>query len=307
MPSPGQNGTLYQGSLGGLDFAIGPSNGQQHVDPSKKPASEAKTWLDDLLPANVVHSMDGALFQTVRQFFRSRAGMDATRIIWIITVLIPAAKYSSSAMTWLRENGTNSIKLNTDEQLTEDLQVWVKRQPMNSLFSWLPTFKSLEWTRRGWGRRHEDPLFDRDELVPAGGSLIFLFQGIPFLLRLPPQHDPRREGYLVLHCLWGNAKPIQALLKHIRQLYSNKKQYLRIKYRYTHTDRYGRILSEYYPGTKRNRDITAKKRYLDTIDMDPAVKQDILTDLQNYFDPNAEKYYNDCGVPYRRGYMFYGQ
>jgi chaperone BCS1 len=41
--------------------------------------------------------------------------------------------------------------------------------------------------------------------------------------------------------------------------------------------------------------------------MEPQVKHAIVTDLQNYFDPSAEKYYNDCGIPYRRGYMFYGK
>jgi chaperone BCS1 len=50
----------------------------------------------------------------------------------------------------------------------------------------------------------------------------------------------------------------------------------------------------------------SRKRRLETIDMDPRKKQELLTDLQVFFAEGTEDYYWQNGTPYRRGYMFYG-
>jgi hypothetical protein len=46
---------------------------------------------------------------------------------------------------------------------------------------------------------------------------------------------------------------------------------------------------------------------LETIDMNPRKKQELLTDLQVFFGEGTEDYYcYQNGMPYRRGYIFYG-
>ncbi|KAF7672949.1 hypothetical protein GT037_008900 [Alternaria burnsii] len=45
---------------------------------------------------------------------------------------------------------------------------------------------------------------------------------------------------------------------------------------------------------------------LETIDMDPRKKQELLTDLQVFLGEGTEDYYWQNGTLYRRGYMFYG-
>lgn len=47
-------------------------------------------------------------------------------------------------------------------------------------------------------------------------------------------------------------------------------------------------------------------RKLDTIDMDPEVKADLIRDAEYYYSQESRQFFADCGIPYRRGYLFYG-
>ncbi|KAL6707989.1 hypothetical protein ACN47E_003663 [Coniothyrium glycines] len=47
-------------------------------------------------------------------------------------------------------------------------------------------------------------------------------------------------------------------------------------------------------------------RKLDTIDMDETVKSDLIKDAEYYYSDQSRQFFADCGIPYRRGYMFYG-
>jgi chaperone BCS1 len=51
---------------------------------------------------------------------------------------------------------------------------------------------------------------------------------------------------------------------------------------------------------------TSRKRRLETIDMDPQKKHELLSDLQVFLAEGTEDYYWQNGTPYRRGSMFYG-
>lgn len=45
---------------------------------------------------------------------------------------------------------------------------------------------------------------------------------------------------------------------------------------------------------------------METVDLDPIDKQELMSDLQAVFDEYTEDYYYQNGTPYRRGYLFYG-
>ncbi|EAT87565.2 hypothetical protein SNOG_05174 [Parastagonospora nodorum SN15] len=47
-------------------------------------------------------------------------------------------------------------------------------------------------------------------------------------------------------------------------------------------------------------------RKLDTIDMDEQVKSDLIKDAENYYSEQSRGFFADCGIPYRRGYLFHG-
>jgi chaperone BCS1 len=47
-------------------------------------------------------------------------------------------------------------------------------------------------------------------------------------------------------------------------------------------------------------------RRLDTIDMDEDIKSDLVRDAEYYYSDESRSFFADCGIPYRRGYLFHG-
>ncbi|KAL1612379.1 hypothetical protein SLS60_000605 [Paraconiothyrium brasiliense] len=52
--------------------------------------------------------------------------------------------------------------------------------------------------------------------------------------------------------------------------------------------------------------VVKARRKLDTIDMDDASKTELVSDAEYYYSEESKKFFADCGIPYRRGYLFYG-
>lgn len=52
--------------------------------------------------------------------------------------------------------------------------------------------------------------------------------------------------------------------------------------------------------------VVKARRKLDTIDMDAASKAELVSDAEYYYSEESKKFFADCGIPYRRGYLFYG-
>ena len=47
-------------------------------------------------------------------------------------------------------------------------------------------------------------------------------------------------------------------------------------------------------------------RKMDTVDLNDGLKAKIINDAENYYRPETQKQFADCGIPYRRGYLFHG-
>lgn len=47
-------------------------------------------------------------------------------------------------------------------------------------------------------------------------------------------------------------------------------------------------------------------RPMNTIEMDPAVKEDLVNDMQLFLSPARKKFYSNRGIPYHRGYLIFG-
>lgn len=52
--------------------------------------------------------------------------------------------------------------------------------------------------------------------------------------------------------------------------------------------------------------IVKPARKLDTIDMDESIKLDLVRDAEYYYSEQSKQFFADCGIPYRRGYLFHG-
>lgn len=123
-------------------------------------------------------------------------------------------------------------------------------------------------------------------MVASTGCSFFIFQGKPFIF------EKTADGQIKIRCLWGSAKPIKALLRHVQESAKARDKVLRDHF-VRGCDRYAKVIEN-------------RKRTLSSIDMAPDVKQDILTSLQDYFDPETEEWCFQNGAPYRKGLMLYG-
>ncbi|XPT00897.1 hypothetical protein M3J09_010045 [Ascochyta lentis] len=64
--------------------------------------------------------------------------------------------------------------------------------------------------------------------------------------------------------------------------------------------------SQYDYGGGQWQSISKPVRKLDTIDMEDSVKLDLVRDAEYYYSEQSKQFFADCGIPYRRGYLFYG-
>ncbi|KAI4931148.1 hypothetical protein J4E85_003737 [Alternaria conjuncta] len=247
-----------------------------------------KNFLETLMDSSIENSMNKPLFQAIKVWIDCNIGIDLTYLVWAIALCIPARTYGKATYDWLSSNLTNSLELDSSDALVTDLLMWISKQPSNQLFAWLPTFEHLEWKDLS----HEQKTANNDEsnshhLIASAGYTPFFHEGVPFLLYKP---DGRTYDKLTLRCMWGSKKPIEALLKAVHKTVSGQMTSLTVLYVSAH----------------RNVNHTSRKRSLETIDMNPLKKQELLTDLQVFFADGTEDYYYQNGTPYRRGYLFYG-
>lgn len=233
--------------------------------------------------------MNKPLFNLVRRWCLDQLGVDLVHLVWAIAICVPVRKYSRATIKWVSENATNSLELAPGDPLTTDLLIWISKQPSNQLFAWLPTFEHLEWKNL----QHEAKTRDNEEgkthqLIASAGYTPFFFQGVLFIMYKPESQD--YNGKLILRCLWGSSQPMEALLKDVHKDAKSENKHLRIT----------------YISMGQNRTNKCRKRLLETVDIDPLAKQQLLTDLQDFLDDDTEDYYYQNGTPYRRGYLFYG-
>ncbi|KAK5330573.1 hypothetical protein LTR70_000403 [Exophiala xenobiotica] len=108
----------------------------------------------------------------------------------------------------------------------------------------------------------------------------------------------KRTEILNISCFGRATQPIKDLIEEIFQVNKDKERTMTI-IRRPFTGGYSSRLSWSR--------LTAKpRRALDTVILDPVQKQSVLKDIAEYMDESTQNFYGDHGIPYRRGYLFYG-
>lgn len=105
---------------------------------------------------------------------------------------------------------------------------------------------------------------------------------------------PAGTETIVMSCTspFSGAKPIQDFLRHVQAIPAAH-----------------RTTTIFRPDTDNfmwDQGITRPSRYLNAVTLDQKVKDDLVKDIQTYLSPATRKYYANRGIPYRRGYLFYG-
>ena len=103
-----------------------------------------------------------------------------------------------------------------------------------------------------------------------------------------------------LTCIGRSTDPIKDLIKEARDNYLNKDKACTVVRRPAPKDQRGRGRGVW------NRVATRPSRPMDTVILDHAQKDSILSDINEYLHPSTPRWYANRGIPYRRGYLFAG-
>lgn len=103
-----------------------------------------------------------------------------------------------------------------------------------------------------------------------------------------------------LTCIGRSTQPIKNLINECRDSYLDK-------------GKANTVVRRPAPKENRNRGrsvwnmvATRPSRPMETVVLDPAQKERILTDINEYLHPSTPRWYANRGIPYRRGYLFAG-
>lgn len=108
----------------------------------------------------------------------------------------------------------------------------------------------------------------------------------------------KRTEVLNISCLGRSTEPIKGLIEDIYQMNKTKERTMTI-IRRPFTGGYSSRLSW-------SRLTSKPRRALETVILDPNQKAAVLKDVEEYMDEATQNFYGDHGIPYRRGYLFYG-
>lgn len=147
----------------------------------------------------------------------------------------------------------------------------------------------------------EDEGEDDDEkdpevfLVPAPGLHFFWFKRIPIILNMVRQEPsgresvPRQEIRITTLYRWKHV--IEAMLEDARILKASKKKT-------------GKLMMMYPASYGWNETGECESRDLKTLFLEEGKKEEIVKDIDTF--RNSKEWYNNIGIPYKRGYLLYG-
>ncbi|OQV10631.1 hypothetical protein CLAIMM_14598 [Cladophialophora immunda] len=138
---------------------------------------------------------------------------------------------------------------------------------------------------------------------PDSSTGLFLHNRHFFRITRGIQSIPGSRGHtkeeLKIHVLWWSTAPLKSLIEEIREFYMSKRS------TYTHISRPMREVDQ-------QRTLlwvllaVRPSRPISTVVLDYEPKKRILSDMNHFLHPSTTRRYANLGIPYRRGYLFWG-
>ena len=193
---------------------------------------------------------------------------------------------------------STTVFIDPDDDLFYNFLDWLSRQKLRSFQDsfWAATNTSGEL----WGALKAGNELDEKcgiEFKSTQGTYVFSFQRRIFFVWPLFSHDEKDKDNtkLALACLGWSREPLKKLLKHVNNEYTvQPRETTRI--RRPHQNSHGHW-DQY---------VTKPRRMLDTVDLDEQDKQLIVDDVKTYLAQPTKRWYENRGIPYRRGYLFHG-
>ncbi|KAI9159007.1 Mitochondrial chaperone BCS1 [Paramyrothecium foliicola] len=215
----------------------------------------------------------------------------------------------SSIWQPLTRRVTASVTLQSEDRLTKEVIDWVAANilwPRKARF-WIAHSDKSEMERERESRRMYGPnrrfrsveQNDSIQFAPENQSTWFIFRKRIFIVHQKANYSPpspyaygRDEEAVQIICIGRTMTPIKLFLETCRSFAKRHvESFVSI---YTSTD------------ARWHEQNLQPARPLETIHLDPEVKQSLIADVCDYVAPKTRRFYADRGIPYRRGYLLHG-
>ncbi|KAF1919368.1 hypothetical protein BDU57DRAFT_512427 [Ampelomyces quisqualis] len=135
--------------------------------------------------------------------------------------------------------------------------------------------------------------------LPGKIQKFFRHDGTLFILEKPEENQPAvddliglapAQASMTVRCFGHSNAAIRELFDYVRQQQFSSKELAVVKI---------------VPGSK-DAHTSCNKRHLSTVDLDPQLKERLITDAQTFFADDSGDFYLNTGMPFRRGWLLHG-
>ena len=270
------------------------------ADPEQQPINLISQFLGNLgFPAFIITTLFPNLFGKVSKYPR------AARIFTIPLVLWLASNFLANKLVqmWrkIMSNAMSSVTITSDDfYLYTAFKSWLSKQKLMMLEKAITAQSVFYLRNKGQdGRTIEKELANNKSIVfdPQNKFQLFRHQGRFFLLTMDTKqmiHTSMDRTEMKIWCLGLTPQPIENMLL---EIYDASR---------TSDSRTLTTIMTPHGGRQWNRRCIKPARPLSSVYLEPDEKSQLIEDMKEYLAPTTAKWYQDRGIPYRRGYLFHG-
>ncbi|TAQ83060.1 hypothetical protein B7494_g8616 [Chlorociboria aeruginascens] len=265
-------------------------------------------------------------FTFLRDFFSTWLKLDITELAAALTIFgtISSALQDLKILGlklywWITKLFTASISIASTDRLNREVVNWLgaqilTRQETRILTARSETIQNDAWAYRRVETERNDYHHEKRvpiQYLPTFGTLWFIYERHLLMVRriptsmhmadamgVPTEYvaAPRGDEPLVIICLGRSVAPIKKFLEDCREFADKQREsFITV-----------RASKSLYGQDSWDTTILRAIRPLETVHFDETMKQELITDIRNYLDPNTRRFYTARGIPYRRGYLLFG-
>ena len=198
-------------------------------------------------------------------------------------------------------NAMSSVTITSDDfYLYTAFKSWLSKQKLMMLEKAITAQSVFYLRNKGQdGRTIEKELANNKSIVfdPQNKFQFFRYQGRFFLLTMDTKqmmHTSTDRTEMKIWCLGLSPQPIEKMLLEVYD--ASRSQ----------DSRTLTTIMTPHGGRQWNRRCIKPARPLSSVYLKPEEKNRLLEDMKEYLAPTTAKWYQDRGIPYRRGYLFHG-
>ncbi|MCJ1407489.1 hypothetical protein MMC19_001560 [Ptychographa xylographoides] len=279
------------------------------------------------LPANILEAFIPG-YSIISRFLLEFLGFDITVVVsvcFLIFGLVTSIKYLwNHAYNFFVTYFMSFVSIESDDDIYEHIMDWLAEQRVSKKSQRL-------MAKTGYAAWDTDNVDDIHGAEKGDGALLNFSN---WDSKIPPKFQPyfgkhqfwhkgryfelkretkqmmvssgwggsmlRDEETLRLTCVGRSADPIKELIKECQDRYFDKKSSRTVVRRPATKELRSRGRN---PWTKV---ATRPSRPMDTVVLEHNQKEQVLADINEYLHPSSPRWYANRGIPYRRGYLFYG-